>query len=337
MSRGAWSSPRSGMRQAVVTRVTAVAAHGTATSLRPPSRAPVGRFPHGRLLRVNGGHDVLNRSAAMRGLLWQERRRPEGRGDTGLSSGRGSGSVRTAGPVRAPSRAGGLRRAAAARADSSAVPAHAGRTAQPRDDPARAQGWQGQATDVAARAATGCLTGLTSRGECLLGAATETSNAFFDEPTLGRDARRFAETEYDGDPVRERLEAAASRPIDTARQVGTLGKVVSSAFETTGQVLGRGVAHLWDAVNGGSIMPGEEYLRNLGEMGGPVAGRRGQLPHPSGPRSGIPAGPARPQLLGRPRPGRHRQPDRAGRTAGLERRGRTHRAPTRPSTTGTFT
>jgi hypothetical protein len=55
-------------------------------------------------------------------------------------------------------------------------------------------------------------------------------------------AREFAETEYDGDPVRERLEAAASVPINMARQVGTISKIAGSAFETTGQTIGTALA-----------------------------------------------------------------------------------------------
>jgi hypothetical protein len=139
-------------------------------------------------------------------------------------------------------------------------------------DPLNA-GWQAQTANVVARTVTGCLTGLSSRADCVTGAATEASNAFFDETTAGLRARRFAESEYRGDPVRERLEAAGSVPINALRQVGTAGTVTGAAFETTGQLVGTGLAIAWDAVNGGSMMPVEDYLRNLDEMSGPQGTR----------------------------------------------------------------
>lgn len=133
--------------------------------------------------------------------------------------------------------------------------------------------WRGQTANVVSRAGVGCLSGLTSRADCVTGAALEASDAFFDETTAGQAAARFAETEYDGNPLRERTEAAVSVPINQARLVGAVGDVASNAVQTTGQAIGTGLAYAYDLVNGGTTMPAAEYLQNLEDMGGAPATR----------------------------------------------------------------
>ncbi len=58
--------------ETVAAPVTAVAARGDTSVSAAAVARTVRRFPHGRLRTVDGGHDVLNGSPAVRQLLWRE-------------------------------------------------------------------------------------------------------------------------------------------------------------------------------------------------------------------------------------------------------------------------